>query len=532
MGIAVGGLVSGMDSNAIITKLMELERRPVTLLEDKRTTLSNEKAAWQEVSSKMLGLKTASNDIATSSSFASRSAAFTSNNASGADPITVTAGSTSTDGTYNIKVNQLAQAQKSVVDQNFSSSTSALGLEGTIYINGSASLTVSATDTLSGLMDNINNSGTGVSASLFNAGTSASPQYRLMLSGSDIGASNAFTVSYIDETDSDNILSFTTTQTAQDASLTFDGVAITKSSNSINDVITGATINLQTAGSGTITMSTDKSGVQTKVQDFVDKYNDVMDYINEQLAYDQTNQTKGTLFGNATLMTMQNQLRSIVTRTIPGLDPANSDVLSSLSQVGIQTDVNNQMTLDTATFSDALTSKFSQVSQLFASGGSGTYTFVSASGFTQGGQYDTKVEGGVLKLRLAGSADWISLTQDGNYAYGASGTALDGLLILTDTLVEGQTGSMTITGGVATRALAYTGRYTEFSTEGLIYNQNKSIDTRDKEFEDQITSLNNRLTKKENDLKTKFANLEVLLAKMNSQQQYLDQQLTNLNTAK
>lgn len=531
MGIAVGGLVSGMDSNAIITKLMELERRPVTLLEDKRTTLSNEKAAWQEVSSKMLALKTASNDIATSSSFASRSSAFTSNNTSSSDPITVTAGSTSTDGTYSIKVNQLAQTQKSVVDQNFSDSGTAIGLEGTLTI-GSTNITVLATDTLSGLMDNINNSGAGVTASIFNAGTSASPQYRLMLSGSDIGASNAFTVSYIDETDSDNILSFTTTQTAQDASLTFDGVAITKSSNSINDLITGATINLQTAGSGTITMSTDKSGVQTKVQDFVDKYNDAMDYINEQLAYDQTNQTKGTLFGNATLMTMQNQLRSIVNRTIPGLDPANSDVLSSLSQVGIKTDVNNQMTLDTATFTDALTSKFSQVSQLFASGGSGTYTFVSASGFTQGGQYDTKVEGGVLKLRLAGSADWISLTQDGNYAYGSSGTALDGLLIRTDTLVEGQTGSMTITGGVATRAMAYTGRYTEFSTEGLIYNQNKSIDTRDKEFEDQITSLNNRLTKKENDLKTKFANLEVLLAKMNSQQQYLDQQLTSLGKTK
>lgn len=528
MGIAVGGLVSGIDSNSIITKLMELERRPVTLLEDKRTTLSNEKAAWQEVSSKMLTFKTAANDIATSSKFASRSATFTSNNASGADPITVSAGSTSTDGAYNIKVNQLAQTQKSATNEGFSSSTSALGLQGTISINGSTNVTVSSTDTLSGIMDAINNSGAGVTASIFNAGTSASPQYRLMLAGSDTGVSNAFTVSYNNSGGSSSI-SFSTTQAAQDASLTFDGVAITKSSNSISDIITGATINLKTAGSGTITMATDQSGVLAKVQNFVDKYNDVMGYIAEQLAYDQTNQTKGTLFGNATLMTMQNQLRSIVNMTIPGLDPANSDILSSLSQVGIQTDVNNQLTLDTATFTDALTNKFSQVSRLFASGGSGTYTFVSASGFTQGGQYDTKVEGGVLKLRLAGSADWISLTQDGNYAYGASGTALDGLLILTQSLVEGQTGSMTITGGVATRALAYTGRYTEFSTEGLIYNQNKSIDTRDKEFEDQITTLNNRLTKKENDLKTKFANLEVLLAKMNSQQQYLDQQLTSLN---
>lgn len=527
MGVAVGGLVSGMDSAAIITKLLELERRPVKLLENKRTNLSNEKAAWQEVSSKMLALKTAANDMATSSSFASKSATFTSNNTTGASALTVSAVSNAANGKYSIKVNQLAQTQKTVTDQNFSSSTSALGLAGTITI-GATNVTISATDTLGGIKDIITNSGAGVTASIFNAGTSASPQYRLMIGGSDTGAASAFAISFDNPS-----LSFTTTQTAQDASITFDGVATTKSSNSINDLITGATIDLQAAGSGTITMATDMDGIVTKVQNFVDKYNGAMDYIKEQLTYDSTNKTKGTLFGNSTLMAMQNQLRSIVSGNVPGLDPTGS-ALTSLSQVGIKTDVNNQMSLDTTVFKEALTSKFDQVSQLFASGGSGTYNFISASGFTQGGQYDTKVEGGVLKMRLAGSAgDWTSLTQDGNYAFGAANTPLDGLLLQTGTLTEGATGSMTITGGVGSRVKAYTSRYTEFSTEGLIYNQNKSIETRDKEFQDEITALNNRLTKKEEDLKAKFTKLEVLLSKMSSQQTFLSQQLSGIaNTVK
>lgn len=528
MGVAVGGLVSGMDSAAIITKLLELERRPVALLEGKRTNLSNEKAAWQEVSTRMLALKTASSNMATSSNFASKSATFTSNSASGASALTVSAASNATPGAYNIKVNQLAQTQKSVTDQSFSSSTSALALEGTITI-GATNVAISATDTLGGIKDLITNSGAGVDASIFNAGTTASPQYRLMISGSDTGAANAFSISYTDTSMTPNVLSFTDTQTAQDASVTFDGVATTKSSNSINDLITGATINLQAAGSGTITMATDIDGIVTKVQDFVDKYNAALDYIKEQLAYDQANKTKGTLFGNSTLMAMQNQLRSIVSGNVPGLDPTDSTVLSSLSQVGIKTDINNQMSMDTAVFKDALTNKFDQVSQLFASSGTGTYSFISASGFTQGGQYDTKVEGGVLKLRLAGSTgDWTSLTQDGNYAFAAANTVLDGLLLRTGTLVEGQTGSMTITAGVGARVKSYTSRYTEFSTEGLIFNQNKSIETRDKEFQDEITALNNRLTKKEEDLKAKFTKLEVLLSKMSSQQQYLSQQLSGI----
>jgi flagellar hook-associated protein 2 len=519
MGVAVGGLVSGMDSAAIITKLMELQRRPLTLLQNKRDTITNEKAAWQEVSSKMLALKTAAKGMSTSSGFASRSASFVSNNASGATALTVSAASNATEGTYNIKVNQLAQAQKSVSDDAFSSSSSALDLQGTITINGFMDIAISATDTLGGIKDRVNNSGTGVTASIFNAGTSASPQYKLMMSGSGMGAANAFTVS-------SDVLYFTDTQAAQDASVTFDGVATTKSSNSINDLITGATISLQAAGSGTITMATDMEGIVTKVQDFVDKYNGAMDYINAQLTFDPANNTKGTLFGNSTLMSMQNQLRSIVSGNVPGLNPADSTVLSSLSQVGIKTDVYNQMSLDTTVFKAALTSNFDQVSRLFASGGSGSYNFISAGGFTQGGQYDTKVEGGVLKMRIAGSTgDWTSLIQDGNFAFGATNTILDGLLLQTGSLTEGATGSMTITGGVGSRVQAYTSRYTEFSTEGLIYNQNKSLETRDKEFQDQITGLSNRLTEKETNLKAKFTQLEVLLSKMNSQQQYLSQQL-------
>jgi flagellar hook-associated protein 2 len=277
-------------------------------------------------------------------------------------------------------------------------------------------------------------------------------------------------------------------------------------------------------------MATDHAGILSKVQNFVDKYNAVMTNMNTQLSYDSTNQTKGTLFGNSTLMAMQNQLRSFVTGNVPGMNPSDPNTLSSLAQVGIKNDVNNTLTLDGSVFNAALTKNFDQVTNLFASTGKGSYSFVSASGFTQGGQYDTKVEGGILKMRLSGSAgNWISLIQDGNFTSGATNTPLDGLLLRTGPLTEGQTGSMTITAGVGTRVQAYTTRYSEFSTEGLIYNQNKSLETRDKEFLDQMTTLTARLAVTENNLKAKFTNLETLLSKMSSQQNYLNQQLSGIN---
>ncbi|MBI4666173.1 MAG: flagellar filament capping protein FliD [Nitrospinae bacterium] len=526
MAITVDGLISGMNTTSIISQIMEIERRPIQLIEDKRTVLSNEKAAWQEASTRMLALESAAAKLSSTSKFASRSATFANNNSAAGTVMSVSSESTAVDGSYNIKVSQLAQAQKSASNQTFSSFTAAAGLSGTITI-GSTNVSVTSGQSLEEIKNNITNSGAGVSATIINAGTSASQQYMLMVTGDDTGAANAFSMST-----SMNLgtLSFSTTQAAQNANLTVDGVAITKSSNTVDDVIADTTLNLQTLGSGTVTVSTDYDIILENVQAFVSAYNDAMDYFREQLSYDSTNQTKGTLFGNGTLMTMQNQLRAIMSGSIPGIDPTDPTKLSSLSQVGIKTDINNQLTVDTTTFSDTLKSRFTEVARLFAPSGSGTYTFISATGLTQGGVYDTKVEGGVLKLKKQGTSDWISLTQDGNYAYGATDSVLDGLLLRTGSLTEGATGTMTITNGVASRVEANTGSYTEFSTEGLIFNQNRSIESRDAEFQDQVSDLEVRLTKKEEDLKAKFANLEVLLAKLTSQQQYLSQQLSSLNT--
>jgi flagellar hook-associated protein 2 len=120
-------------------------------------------------------------------------------------------------------------------------------------------------------------------------------------------------------------MSFSETQAAQDASFTLDGINITKSSNTISDVISGATLTLTSAGSGTIKISTDIEEIKAKITSFVSGYNDLLEYIQGLLKFDQNTLESGNLFGNIAVQGLQNTLRRIATGRVAG------------AQVGIRT---------------------------------------------------------------------------------------------------------------------------------------------------------------------------------------------------
>lgn len=536
MAITIDGLVSGLDVTSIVSQITALERRPVTILENKQATLADQKTAWQEVSTRLRSLESATAKLDTATEFASRSGLFSSNNASGGSVLSLSTSSTVSDGAYNIKVSQLAQAQKSASAETFSSTKTAAGISGTITLTSPSSgtpinISVVATDTLADIQSAITNSGANITATMVNTASTSSPAYKLLLTGDNKGAANDFTVA---TTLDAGALSFSTTQTAVDASLTIDGVSITKDSNTITDVINGATLNLETVGSGTLTFTTDYDGIISKVQDFVDSYNALTTYMAEQLRYDQTNNTRGVLFGNSTLMTIQNKVRSLVTNTVPGIDATNPNNLAALSQLGLLTNNENQLTLDSTALRDKLQSNFTDVQNVFTTSGSGTYTFVSSTGNSTGGTYDTKVVdlgGGIYGIALSsdGGSTYTNFTQSGDFAYGVAGTKYEDMIFQTGTLTAGEvgnTGSMRVAVGVAQSLSTITGKYTEYSTEGLIFNQNKSITDTDKEIQKQVDDLDRRITKKEKDLKAKFSSMEVLLAKLKSQQSYLSSQLS------
>lgn len=529
--LSVDGLVSGLDTTSIVSQIIELERRPINLLETKQGVLSEQTAAWQKANSLLLAFETAAQKLNTKDEFNSNTAKFVNNSSSGGSVLTVSAGGNASEGVHDITVSSLAKVgiwSMQGTPGNISDADAALGSAATITITHNATdydISVAAGDSLNDIKTAINASSAPVTATVFNAGTSANPNYTLVVTGDDTGTANDINI-----TEDHAGLATTEEQVATDAVFNIDGVDVTRSSNTVTDVLYDTTIELQTAGSGTVTTSTDYDSIISKTQDFMTAYNDVMDYIKEQFTYNQETSEKGTLFGNGSLLTIQNQLRSIVSGAVPGIDETDSNNLAFLSQVGIKTNESDHLVMDEDVFTDTLKSDYSKVRALFVSDGSGDFTIVGASGATSGGTYNWRVNGGEFQVQLqGGDGSWITMDWAGGYATGRADTIAEGLILETGSQAEGASGTFTVTVGVAERVATNTAIYTEYSTEGLIFNQRKSIEDQDKEIQAQIDDLEDRIKKKEEDLKTKFANLETLLSKLNADQSYLDQQLSTLS---
>ncbi len=127
MGIGVSGLMSGLDTDSIISQLMSLERRPVMLMQQKEAAYQAKITALGVVKSAMSDLKSAVNTLKSSDDFISYSAT-----SSDTDIVKVSAGDDVQPGNYNIIVNNLASAQN-VRGAAFAASDSEVGT-GTLTI--------------------------------------------------------------------------------------------------------------------------------------------------------------------------------------------------------------------------------------------------------------------------------------------------------------------------------------------------------------------------------------------------------------
>ncbi|MEE8483363.1 MAG: flagellar filament capping protein FliD [Nitrospinota bacterium] len=537
MAITIDGLISGLDTTGIITKLMDIERQPIKLMERKQDAVDEKLLAWQELNSKLLSFETVAQKFNSENEFLSISGSFTNNNSLQGDIVGITTNSNIAADTYSLTVNQLATQHKMVSDQGFATSGAISGLDSfTITLGDGTTQTFTETE-MGSLKDAINASTLGLTARIINVSATSTPSYYMQIVGDEVGAEKSFTTSAAYLTGMGgtfpDIFTFSASQLAQYAQFELDGLSIERASNIFDDVITGVELELTAAGSGTLTFDTNTDGIVDNIEEFVDAYNEVMAFIKEQFAYNADTRQKNPLFGNSTLRNIQMKLKNIVTGQVSGLSSA-SGWYTGISQIGITTNLSDQLEIDRSTLVSAIKSNVTGIKNLFVPSGSGTYTFVGTSGATVAGAYDTRYitdsNGNlVLQMRLSGSSgSWITLKQSGDYWYGQSGTDLNGLSILATGLSENDTGTMSIATGIAESVSYYVGYYTEFSTEGAIFNVRRHLENENKEYSDQISDLEERIKNKKSNLERMYAQLEVTLSNMKTQSDYLSQQLTNL----
>jgi len=530
---AVFGINSNLDTQDIINKMVSLEARSMDLVEAKKQIEQQKLASFQELKNRLQTFKSVVTTLNTQSRFIVNKSVFSNNSFSDSNKVVdITTTSSASSGTYSLIVNNLATESKLITSGYAGTTTSIASGTVTIVIGSSASATVtinSANNTLDGLRLAVNNLGLDVKASFLNDGDATNP-YRLLISGTQTGSSGTVTMSHATTptpfSASSSAISFETTQTARDASLLLDGVSITKSSNTVTDVISGAALKLQSAGSGTISLSTDTEAITTKVSDFVDEYNDLSLFLREQLALDSESEETGVLFGNFAVQNLQQILRSSISSKVTGI----SGDYTYLSQIGITTQSDGTIILDTDDFSDALVGDIENVSQLFSSNGSVTNSSVAYVGFTsdtEPGYYDIQVSNGVPQLSNSGASTFVNTSGSGNFWAGSSGDST-GLNFRISSLTDGSYGQISLSIGVAEILNRELKDMVDSSLNGPLVTELDTIKETVDDYNETLLEQAERLLEFEESLKARFTNLEIVLGRLNAQKDTFNSALAGI----
>lgn len=370
------GTGSGLDLQGILAKLMTVEQQPLATLAKKEASFQAKLTAYGTFKSSLSTLQTSAQKLADA-------ATFTSATATVADTtlLSASASSGAATGTYSVSVGQLAQAQ--VLRSNTDFATTAVTFNtGTIAISVGGATAVNVTinssnNTLAGIRDAINAVSTGATASIVNDGTTN----RLLISSNTTGLT-AGTVS-VAVTDSGsggtnalstlNGASLVQMQSPLDASFSVNGLNITRSTNSVADVIPWVTLNFTKAGTllapltTQLTVARNTVSIQSAITSFVTAYNDAAKQIKSLTAYDFANTKGSVLTGDSTLRNVQTQLSSLVGSSVSGL----AGSISRLSDIGINIEKDGTLSINSTKLSAALSDTSKNVAGLFRSTTSG-----------------------------------------------------------------------------------------------------------------------------------------------------------------
>jgi len=386
----VTGIGSGIDIDSIVASMVAAERAPketqLATLEKKTTTQITAVGA----------LKGAISDFQTALGALNKPELFQARSAtsSKSDLVGVTAATTAGAGSYQLEVKSLASSSKVALaaipntaeaPARFTSGTFevSLGVPGippAPNTKESFSVTIDENNnTLAGVRDAINTAGKdmGVSATI------VTDEYgsRLVLSSSKTGAGRDITVTATGTDEPGliglSVLNFDGTSgtgkdarvltSAQSAELYVDGLKVISETNKVDGAIEGVTLDLKAKTVAneplTIAVAEDKAGVKKQIQSFVDSYNKLIGVINAQTKVTSVGEDKapvaGALVGDATARTLLNTIRNEL------VNVQGDGALRALTDIGITTQKDGTLAIDSAKLDKAMAGNFGELSGLF-----------------------------------------------------------------------------------------------------------------------------------------------------------------------
>ncbi len=358
-GLGVG---SKLDLQGTLDKLRQVDDVAVTALQTKEAKAKAQLVAFNGVNAKFLAVKTNALSLSLESNFLTKKISGTNDNVASA---TVALGIP--DATHDLEVARLA-TKSSFQSAGVATADTAVTTSDTTFAyklgasGQTVNVAVNANTTLTQLADLINKApdNPGVTASVVNSGTGTTP-FSLVLTANKTGENSRISL-VTPLTD----LSLTERQGAGGSSLNasfkVDGVTYERQSSSgITDVLQGVTLNLKGTGSSSFQITSDTSSIADSVKGLVKAFQDAIQEVNTQTAYDSQIRTFGPLTNSSTLHGSSGELSQLLGSRIN-----TRGAITSLFDLGLQFNRDGSITLNEDTLTKALADHPDDVKTLFA----------------------------------------------------------------------------------------------------------------------------------------------------------------------
>jgi len=235
---------------------------------------------------------------------------------------------------------------------------------------GSEKFTINydATTSIDDLKNLINKSaGDSVNATVVQV---ADGDFRLLLSAVNTGTGQEISIADVvgaGEKLGDQLLPDTGTtdgminiQPAIDASFKFNGVDITRKSNSVDDLLSGVTITLKDTGTTNVSVQQNTEHINERITNFVDKYNSAITQLNTDTKSSQEASERGIFSSDSTIKGMKSSLINMLSIVGGGA--------GKIEDFGLELDVDGRLSLDSEKFNAKLVADSTSVQAFFVGG--------------------------------------------------------------------------------------------------------------------------------------------------------------------
>ncbi|MYL22832.1 flagellar filament capping protein FliD [Halomonas alkaliantarctica] len=377
MSISSLGIGSGLDLNGLLDQLRSAEREKLAPIEQQIESEQTKISAYGQLESALSEFQSSASALGDSSLYESLSASTSG------EAVSAAADETAMPGRYDIDVTSLATrgtlASTGVADPEAAiSGDTDQQMTFTFGDNPDAtgdpttkSVAIPANSSLEEIRDAINaDENVGVNATIINNG-SGSNEFRLALTSRETGADASISSFEFSETEPftpDGANNTNTHQAGTDASLDVNGITITSANNQVEGAVQGVTLNLQSEGTGTVSVEQDTLAVREAVTGFVDSYNSLKTTIGDLTSFNQETGQAGELNGDNTVRRVESTLRS----ALSGGVASGGDGFSMLSDIGISLELDGTLSVDEGRLDDVIANDQQALSDFFAGGESST----------------------------------------------------------------------------------------------------------------------------------------------------------------